>query len=323
MHTNLDPNADFRFQSGAVILDDSSKQVKKSKPARTETGLKCEHPGCKYRGSFNRKYDLQRHMAKHTTTAKFQCPLQQCQYSSYRTDKFLLHFRRAHTDEDEGICPLPGCGTGPLPWPLLKLHTRRHHEIDRGSSNVALEAIWKVPDDVCSCPIESCRGILIKVFYMQEHLRAHPYNERIENRHAILVAGYDATSTNIVCPVCRELLDGTSAFSHHLEESHIATDGTHFRMFCESLQRVGRWSLWSVITSAWVPKPFTVVRSVSCSFCSEDFPEWARVDHHIKLLRDYEPLRPHRLAILKLLPYFGAHPIFDDIRSTVYSCRYR
>ncbi|KAF2873843.1 hypothetical protein BDV95DRAFT_567861, partial [Massariosphaeria phaeospora] len=106
-------------------------------------------------------------------------------------------------------------------------------------------------------------------------------------------------------------------FVDHLEGKHLMTDLEQFRSFrnsvCGQHWRAGHH--WNITWDHRHP----LSDQYHCSVCSGLVAN----DHHIHMLRDYEPLRPHRQAILRLWPQFGAHPLFDDIMPTVQRRLYR
>ncbi|KAF2681520.1 hypothetical protein K458DRAFT_406502 [Lentithecium fluviatile CBS 122367] len=261
-------------------------------------GFKCEHPGCTYRGSFTRKYELNRHSLKHTKGTKHRCPITLCEESFYRTDKLLSHLRQSHTDDDEASCPLRGCQTRPLPWIVMKIHVRNHHlhfGKDKGSIS---KMVGGISPEERICPIQSCKAV-ITADSMRVHLQDHDARERIEDEKHILEAGYDPISTKIFCPMCQTWHE---EIEDHLG-SNIATDWPHLSKYLEILSeyRKGSSRLWDYW---WLPS----ISSKSC--CSEMI---GYKYHHLGLLRDPEELRPYRVFLLKLCPDLGAYPLFDDI----------
>ncbi|KAB2581084.1 C2H2 type master regulator of conidiophore development brlA [Lasiodiplodia theobromae] len=62
--------------------------------------FQCSYPGCNSKG-FSRKYELQRHMKKHSRSQLFLCPVAGCHFQQlanafYRHDKLGCHMRFCH-----------------------------------------------------------------------------------------------------------------------------------------------------------------------------------------------------------------------------------
>ncbi|KAF2189024.1 hypothetical protein K469DRAFT_748213 [Zopfia rhizophila CBS 207.26] len=123
---------EFRFESRCVIIEDRSNGRKTSRTSVNTDGLKCEYPGCRYRGTFKRKYELQRHVKKHTNGEIYSCPIVGCDRTEkeskayYRADKFVDHFKKTHTDDDTSLCPITTCRIGPFSLDLRMAHVQYH-----------------------------------------------------------------------------------------------------------------------------------------------------------------------------------------------------
>lgn len=241
-------------------------------------------------------------------TAKIQCPLQPCERVFTRLDKLRLHWIQGHSDDQEATCPVSTCAQR-MSWIVLRLHIRNH--IWNASESLFFRTVNRSHGSIYHafdkklriCPISSCKHGDTTVSEMQNHLQEHNTKERMQYSSDILGAGYDPSSTNIVCPICREMLQTTAGFEHHMEDMHISTDGDHLRRLRYSLRYDG-------YEFAWRRQPlgeFCCRPSIPC--CEDAYDP----THHIKLLRDYEDLRPFRIACLKLWPQFAYHPVFDDI----------
>jgi len=264
-----------------------------------KSGFKCDYPGCKYRGSFTRKFELQRHSLKHTERTKYPCPIQLCAESFYRTDKLRLHLRRSHKDDDQASCPVSECGTHGLPWILLRVHMRNHRSYKMVKEEII--SIGNFNTDERGCPVQSCQQKHVTAQSMSQHLQSHDFQERTENKRSILEAGYDPLSAKIICPVCQTQWVTHEDFKNHAESVHIVTDLAHLREFRNSY----KWSgdvFWRYeecpFTEAWLRK------------CCDSLTD---PKHYLNFLHDPEDLRPYRITLLKLLPELGVHPVFDDI----------
>lgn len=134
------------------------------------------------------------------------------------------------------------------------------------------------------------------------------------NAQALLDAGFEPISAWVICPICQQKLPSTEDFAHHPEHNHIYTGGDHLRRLqgsftAHDLPYTGfnTWKRESLPDSQYI-------RQIQLDCCTELRSE--RLTHHIKLLRTTECLHMHRLAILKLWPEFGYHPVFDDLKPT-------
>lgn len=135
----------------------------------------------------------------------------------------------------------------------------------------------------------------------------HDEHERTEHRTDALSKGYDSLTGSIVCPVCDHRSIGTSEFCEHLENEHVLSES--HRGFGEVIRSRLRYSrtAWEHIPTWLLKGPFT------CDFCSNRSTE-VNPRNHPGVLKPLQELLPYRRQILQLLPRFGTHPVFDDIR---------
>lgn len=205
------------------------------------TLLRCTWPDCRSEAMFKRKYELDRHMQKHTISKPYPCPVLHCEFSGhrafYRKDKLRSHLRYGHHDEHIGACPMPSCGMQ-LPLLILQEHCRRHsiHETN-GLSQAEMEGFkkrdlenltnaiasygYRGDDGIRSCPIGDCRE-LVDPTGMQQHLQGHALAQRRHNASAIYEAGYDAETTQPRCPLCDQLIQDYYVWLGHIERAHVA-----------------------------------------------------------------------------------------------------
>ncbi|KAF2189021.1 hypothetical protein K469DRAFT_74830 [Zopfia rhizophila CBS 207.26] len=116
----LETNRDFTFESREIVLEDRSRASNRSRKHENPNGSNGEQPGCRYRGTFKRKYELQRHMKKHAKRRSTHVQ------STTVTVK-------AHADDDICHSPVPECKMEPLPLDLMTLHAhyRDHDQVNR------------------------------------------------------------------------------------------------------------------------------------------------------------------------------------------------
>lgn len=274
-----------------------------SRSPKPDTGIKCEFPGCKYRGSFNREYDLTRHMNIHNSTRE-KCPVELCERTFYRYDKLLHHFATAHHDNEEAICPVLPCGMR-VPLMVLAQHVEHAHLSKERGKNIVCEASRR-SGNIRSCPIPSCKKNKkrLEVDTMQEHLRQHLASDRFSNCEAILAAGYDPDTMDIVCPVCNTQLQTPVEFQEHFEWKHIFSQTVRARELRLLVLRMGRYYsqyLWRrEFLDDWTAKRLE-----------------AAPDFHYSILQPYSDYAHYRMAILRLWPEFARHPLFDEYRNNI------
>jgi hypothetical protein len=181
--------------------------------------FKCAYPGCKYRGSFSRVYDLTRHMKKHNKERELRCPVVNCGRSFHRTDKLRDHLKskKNHSNDELASCVHPDCDARPMTLDLLKVHSINHKTYRRHAAGCVVASLWK---ERC-CPLPSCPHS-INHSNMVEHIRIHLLTERKEAQDAIEVSGYNPLTGDIICPLCRRQCQTTSDFEEHLGGEHLA-----------------------------------------------------------------------------------------------------
>jgi hypothetical protein len=294
-----------------------------SRKPRDGSALKCDFPGCHSRATFNRKYELQRHMKKHERKGTYPCLSIDCDRkgsrSFYRADKLFHHLRTRHGANDTYLCPLFGCLTNPMSFDEIKLHATSHV----GVYNSVVGYFLRIPASQRQCMLKNCLKRL-DILGMQSHLLGHTMNERMEEAAVIQQMGYDAETVKVICPLCELLLGNHGEFAAHLQSVHLTTDSAHLAEFLEFVANtidvfVSRrdviWYPWRV----W-HDPGTM-QSMVCPACGQPASTRRpvdRIDHHLQLLPDQNEVRPYRWDILRLWPDFGAHPVFDDVKAVVF-----
>lgn len=245
-------------------------------------------------------------MKKHTKK-EFQCPVVGCNDLFDRKDKCRNHVWRTHANDEEAVCPHPDCGGTQLPLDLLMVHCRNHKLKSNDTSLSVLQEYRTL------CPLDGC-NVILDLFSMQNHLKDHVISDRRANEDAIRAMGYDPVTTHIICPICGVESVILNQFHEHLEVEHIVRDTIHFNMFRQALHAEWRqaWDSWIIGVGSRT--------LLTCPCCSEELPRngvWLEARHHLKLLKDNDSIRPYRHAILRLLPRFGSHPVFEDVMPTV------
>lgn len=314
IHTGIPYQPPFKFESGAKLLEDKSRKPR-PKGISNQEGFKCDHAGCRYRGTFNRKYELQRHMKKHTHGCTKKCPVRSCERTFHRKDKLKLHLMADHASEEDAVCSEPECESFVLPLALLRVHAWKHTRYGR-HQDFGIESLasgWPV------CPISKCTvDFSVKGSTMSQHLLdKHSLDERKAHQQAIGQAGHCHVTGNTICPFCEAKYASHDSLQEHLKE-HLLTDVAHYESYHRSLKEASvklhnwkqywdRWFSWSLNSTHHCPACAARV------FYSDKPP----VDHHLSLLKDNDEIRPHRIALLALLLGFHRHPVFDELKPIV------
>jgi hypothetical protein len=247
--------------------------------------LVCNHPKCSSK-VFKRKGDLTRHKLLHEEKREFSCMAQECNRKFTRNDKLMDHIRAGHEAEELFACTNPRCSML-LTRDVLPLH--RHSRFQTLADYYSLSRNRQCPLPRCSFRTRTSSSGL-------DRLRGHllkDHDPKGRKMYASLLAsrGYDHESANIVCPICTE---GTAfnehrEFGFHFLEMHcpnlsaVSSDPRCDPQICRALE--GRVFLW-----LWEQQ------------------KWGTITNE---------QRKHRRTILSLLPVFGDHPVWNDIR---YDC---
>ncbi|OCL15100.1 hypothetical protein AOQ84DRAFT_136847 [Glonium stellatum] len=332
---NIGPFADteFVFESRAILIGPNQAPISRQRKPRDGSALECGFPGCHSRATFERKYELQRHMKKHERQVTYPCPAIDCDRiglrSFYRMDKPVHHLRTGHGNNDSYRCPLEECSVGPMPIEGIALHTRDH----RYTSNRMLRVFQRIPRDKRQCMLKGCSKQL-SIWNMQSHLTSRTINHRMKETSVIQRMGYDAETGKIICPLCKALLCNHDRFITHLEYDHFIADPAHFSKFKESTNDMPlpgprySWKSWmphsylTVLGSNWtmVGSNWTGLQGRTCPTYRQPASSGDRpghVDHHLQLRADLD-VRPYRWDILRLWPEFDSHPVFNDIKLSVH-----
>jgi hypothetical protein len=273
---------------------------------RIKEVFSCDKHGCSK--TFNRYQDLRRHKINHHPHRQFSCPAVDCDRVGAngfpRQDKLKDHMLAGHNDETTFTCPgkhrCP-CTAGPggapivLTRDLISIHASIH-KVPR----CLMEPVRPISgmNDYRACPLPRCpkRFFLdkgdINLDNLQLHLREK--HERLgRDSYAGLLRnrGYDAVTTDIVCPVCddRFAYPGHQPFYRHLLDDH-----------CPTLD--------------------TSALSAEMTFHPTNFRthDRNRTFYEFKFPENYQApskLPEHRRTILSLWPAFAWFPVWDDITS--------
>lgn len=270
---------------------------------------------------FKRKYELDRHMKKHRKEKTYGCTAhgsgRRGHKTFYRLDKLNDHINSAHDEQTRFTCPAPGCRIDQLTKDSMKVHCSKHTRfIEDTAVSDSLRMWYRL--EVLPCPMQSCHKIYWSPGHLLEHLRTHTEEERTAQSAAIAAAGYDAITCEVVCPMCdRRCLDH-HAFADHLEVNHLLNDGECLLQWKGCLappERDESRNVWEKWYCCHGKKGESVI---TCPTCGSFFwvGRWNEMDHYLTFLTPNEQIYPYRREILRLLPEFQTHPVFDDLRPT-------
>ncbi|KAF7504261.1 hypothetical protein GJ744_002519 [Endocarpon pusillum] len=326
------PASDFQFVSGSRPLQPLAAKAELSCVAQGQDensegpSLKCDFPGCPSKKTFRRKYELQRHMKKHTQQKRLDCPAVNCKFRGpkafYRPDKLKAHVLAGHGEQTLFACPVAGCFSARTPLSsraFLSVHIRNHSLGQYGGYLPALGSL----DQVRTCPVESCLKKL-SPYSLKGHVLQHTEAERAAYRIKIAAAGLDHLSGCVICPVisCRITLPDLPAFQDHLID-HIALAPNHFRAWRAKTRTTTLSTLWErdLHQRPWESRYGNLYfLQVDCPACGLRREQNA---HPFDLLKDPMNLHACREEILQLYPGIGWHPIFDDVMPAVQRRRTR
>jgi len=312
-------NEESKLAEGASVgwsVNAPKGQLERSNSANR----KCNWPGCPSNTVFKRKYEYERHMKKHTKVISIPCPVEYCprqgSRSFYRSDKLSDHLRTAHTENEKCRCLVEGCTAVHVPLNLLRVHASRHYvDINMppnlATSHAFLKALGSFRMDR-KCDLKKCKRLFsgAETNDLQEHLLKHSLDDRLSQTDVIREMGYDPVTTRIICPLCHQDFTNSAQFVPHLETAHLTTNVDHWLSFKRQIAAENRFSpqhsqhVWT----CWPGAPR------KCNYCGNNF----QVKHHLELLKTSNEIRAARASILRLLPTFVDHPIFEIDRPTVH-----
>lgn len=310
---------DFAGTPENVPVDSPTREPK----GNSWTPQRCNRLGCRTNTTFKRKADYNRHMRKHTRSVSLSCPVQYCSRQGsrafYRRDKFREHLEKAHTEDESCHCLVEGCTAGPIPLSILRLHVRGHYfsEFKR--------ALGCGSGFHPKCELKKCKQRFYRTDLLQAHLLTHPLADRLSQLDVIKQMGLDPNTARIICPICHQNFTNSEEFVPHLEAEHLVTDSDHWLSFRKQVSEYipGRKYIhpWEKCFIRWSFRYAAVV--ALCNYCGESAvsqPNSLNIDHHLAFLKasDLEEVIAVRAAILRLLPDFQSHPIFETDKRIVH-----
>ncbi|GME28880.1 hypothetical protein GTA08_BOTSDO04188 [Neofusicoccum parvum] len=306
----------------------------RNKPASLNAVYVCQHPGCKSKANFQRKYELQRHMRKHEEAQAYDCPVIGCIYKGanapYRPDKLKSHLR-AHPDDSLSLCPIPGCSAQPLSLYLMSVHLQCHTHVDlKMASNALIVKDYREERSVsvAKCPIGLTKACAkwMKMDRIPAHILSHTVQERVQRRGEAFEAGYDSMTGQLACPMCHATMTDPDGFAQHVHMSHLNDQsGRDHINVC--LIKINETRKDNPLLNEWIGKwnvSETELQSVSrwndcCPACFgiHLFQNGCYSNHHLEIQKaDISEVLQKRQQVLKHYPSFVNHPIFNDIRNT-------
>lgn len=315
-------------------------------------GLKCEHEGCSYKGTFHGRYELNRHdRLKHWQVESFACPFPGCfrglsRSKFARGDKLTAHIRAAHHQQldNKTQCPIGGCLKVLLEFDLLGIHIRRAHKLteDHETHNDFERAIINAASSAyLRCPVQRCYEMM-KIASVADHMLRHSQHDLEIVAGDALLPGHRflrGTSSNamqaaltgswplapsppivtvqVTCPICSIACDDHASFALHLCETHLIKGGEkeHFRLWRDGVaSNIRQHSKVLQPWTSWVVKNIRAeIICTACGSLGSSGRHGSKLNHHISMQVDPEDIRPYRREILKLYPDFASHPVFDDL----------
>jgi hypothetical protein len=159
----------------------------------------------------------------------------------------------------------------------------------------------------------------------QYHLSAkHNVQERHEYQFALIEAGYDPSTYDVVGPICGEKTGCTAAFERHLQDMHSFVDEDHFFGWFDSISAATGQRL--TVDAPYILQQAVLAgearfASIDCTFCFFKI-SGMHVNpktilsvfdtQHQGLFIKNTSLYEHHEAILKHMPEFGMH-LFSTI----------
>jgi len=220
----------------------------------------------------------------------------------------------------------------PLPRYLMAIHCRNHDHQTRKQYRGHLLAL-EDSDHYRNCPLGTCSERYITD--LQRHLLdSHSQEERSQFRGEVNAEGFDTLTVHFVCPVpdCEVLSEDKDGLVKHLTFTHLVVDADHLRslqdqMLVPMVCKLSDFFPWQPWILHWRPgSQDTVCNKCGVEIFGEDsFDEWkpegtgnVEVTHHLTLLKRSSDLEAGKQQILRLVPEFGTHPIFDTAMPLVH-----
>lgn len=255
--------------------------------------FKCDWIGCKSKPC-RTVYDLRRHKLIHDDTKeRYSCMAHDCPRKGnkgfYRADKLTDHILAAHDSDTLFTCPdehyRVSCGGMVYSRDLMPLH------IGYSNRTETIRCMRRM-NEYRDCPLPKCpyriylrRGDR-SLDPLQRHLLEHHDSKGRSNfAGRILERGYDATTGEIVCPVCLERgkFSDHSKFYHHFFEAHyhgppVKVDAT---TTISPLSGWGNGDTETLRACTLVPDEVRQCRRTTLSLWPhfENYPVWDDVKH--------------------------------------------
>lgn len=246
----------------------------------------CQEPGC-YIRSFKRIGDLRRHSRSHDLLQRFPCPASGCnrvgKRGFARADKLVDHMLAGHDENDWFSCA--SCG-----WSFVRAEYEVHlnlgyHKTDRVDHASGYRTC---PQPRCSFKVHighRSSAKIDKLDMLQEHLlEKHDMQARSHFACLLEQKGYDAQTCEVICPACplQPRFKKHSDFENHFWHTHFQGPSCfeHEAGLCNTTCSF-RHAYWRIKKCTSIP----------------------------------DELIQHRLAILRIWPPFGSHPVWIDVKN--------
>jgi hypothetical protein len=168
---------------------------------------------------------------------------------------------------------------------------------------------------------------------LYRHLQTkHSHIDRLRFASRVNYEGFDAPTGDFLCPSigCDDLLKTQKDLLRHFTSSHLVTEVDHFQAFLAQIfNRLGpretdpgpllASGVWWVIRSH--ERSFSSLENEICEYCFQLVKTGDSRNHLLGLLVLSSQLEAIKDKILKTIPQFALHPMFDAILP-VKDCRF-
>jgi hypothetical protein len=225
--------------------------------------LICGHRDCTHKGTFQRRWELKRHIkAKHTVgPGSFVCRAEGCfnkqmTWTFTRPDKLTAHIKAVHTrDTLFTACPVNACAFGFCTLETLGVHIerthgmealiRKHsamymnrfitgHELAHEQYDAGRAVFNATTCKVRKCPLWQC-GKHVNVRGLLSHVVGHSKDDVLAAGSRLQSEGLVVSQPNhtqrglvitVACPMCNTMSDDIDHFVTHLWTNHLFLSGS-------------------------------------------------------------------------------------------------
>ncbi|KAF2733354.1 hypothetical protein EJ04DRAFT_273291 [Polyplosphaeria fusca] len=211
-----------------------------------------------------------------------------------------------------------------MPLNILRFHVRNHDvDLNRHPALGASADFLKVLRSFSmarKCDLKKCKRWFgtEDTSSIQQHLLQHSDTDRRAQGEIIKNIGYDPVTADIVCPICDQHFSRFPQFLLHLENHHLTTEAVYWFSFKGDITPDDKsitqymWRGWHCMDGG--------SEECYCRHCgdyaSSQTNTW--IDHHLGFLSMADDIKAARACILRLIPAFEDHPIYEADMPTVH-----